>query len=430
MNKPLFFICLFMGLFASGQENTWSLQRCIDAALQNNIEIKIRQLQITKAQKLYTHPLLELFPTVSLSGNHSYNFGSTIDPTTNARVSSDIQWDNFYLNAGMNLLDFGSLATAQKGKIDIAVAKADKAVIEYEYKLLLLEKYYDALFSQELAKIQQEQLQNTVFTLERIEKEVGIGSKPQSDLYDIRLGFSQEEKRLLEAQQMFAAQKMQLFQLMNVRPENLETVVLEAYTVTGSGAAPETQHPKIAFAELSYQSVRKETAVLRSGNLPVLSAFYGLSTFYSSPLNQPGAGVVPFSTQFSDNKNHQAGLQLTVPVFNGFRKSRQISASKIETEKSKLMVAQEKLKMEQQIELETTRRDQYLQLTDNLKNTLKYAKESFRTTESKFISGRIEAVIYTSVKNQLLASEYDFLKNSLMVNYAALKINLIRKNEL
>jgi outer membrane protein len=60
----------------------------------------------------------------------------------------------------MNLIDFKALANAQKNKIDIEKAKADQEVIENEYKLQLLESYYQALFTQELLKIQKEQFKN------------------------------------------------------------------------------------------------------------------------------------------------------------------------------------------------------------------------------------------------------------------------------
>lgn len=418
-------------IFVNGQEISWSLQKCFSVALENNIDLKIKQLQVIKAQKIYTHPLLELFPSISFTGNHSYNFGSTIDPNTNNRVSSDIQYDNLNLNANMNLLDFGNLATAKKNKIEIELAKADKEVIEYEYKLQLLEKYFDALFSQELVKIQKEQLKNSTFNRDRILKEVEIGNKPPSDLYDIQLSFSQDENRLMEAEQLFLTQKLQLFQLMNFKVENLKEIVLEVYL-----ASQETQeesifqNPKIEYADLTYKSARKDIAILRSANLPSLVGFYGFSTFYSTPINQSDSGILSFQTQLDNNKNHQAGLELNIPIFNGFRKNRQITASKIESEKVKLASEQEKIKIEQQVELETTRKNQYVQLTENLQNTLKYAKETFKTTQAKFASGIVDAVNYTSVKNQLLTSEYDFLKNNLQVQYVSLKINLIKKNEL
>ncbi len=432
MNKRLFLglFLLTSGIFAFGQETSWSLQKCFDAALQNNIEIKMKQLEVLKAQKAYTHPLLELFPTMSLNGDHSYNFGSTIDPTTNNRVSSDIQYDNFYLNANVNLLNFNTLAQAGKEKIAIKIAEADKVVIEYEYKLLILEKYFDALFSQELVKIQRTQLESSTFNLNRIEKEVTIGSKPQSDLYDIKLGFSQDEKRLLDAEQLSETQKLQLFQLMNVKVENLTEIMLEPYLETSAETQETIKNPKVDFAELAYQSSKKDIAIQRSLNLPRLSGYYNMSSFYTSPINQPNANVPPFRTQFGDNKNQQAGLQLTIPVFNGFRQTKQIKVAKLESERMKLASENEKLKINQQIELETIRKNQYVKLSENLQNTLKYARESFRTSQSKFTTGKIEAIVFTSVKNQLLSSEYDFLKNNLQLQYAALKINLIQKNAL
>jgi len=432
MNKRLILSLLLItsSIFVHGQEISWSLQKCVSTALENNIDIKIKQLQVLKAQKTYTHPLLELFPSIGFTGNHTYNFGSTIDPNTNNRVSSDIQYDNLNLNANVNLLDFGNLATAKKNKIEIELAKADKEVVEYEYKLQLLEKYFDALFSQELVKIQKEQLQNSTFNRDRISKEVEIGNKPQSDFYDIQLNFSQDEKRLMEAEQLFFTQKLQLFQLMNFKAENLKEIVLEIYLPSEEIQKESIfNNPKIEYADLAYKSSRKDIAILRSANLPSLIGFYGFSTFYSTPINQSNFGIPSFQTQINDNKNHQTGLQLNIPVFNGFRKNRQIIASKIESEKVKLVSEQEKIKIEQQVELENTRRNQYVQLTENLQNTLKYAKESFKTTQAKFTSGKVDAVIFTSVKNQLLSSEYDFLKNNLQLQYASLKINLIQKND-
>ena len=173
---------IILSNFANGQKTSWPLQKCIDKALENNIEIKIRQLEVKRVEKSRNSVWNQLLPNVSFNGNQSYNFGSTIHPSTNGRVSSNIQYDNFFINASMNLIDFNAIANAQKNKIDIEKAKADKEVIENEYKLQLLDSYYQALFTQELLKIQREQFKNAVFNLDRISKEVEIGSKPKSDL--------------------------------------------------------------------------------------------------------------------------------------------------------------------------------------------------------------------------------------------------------
>jgi len=432
MNKKAFLLVFIYTFCFSvfGQDNSWPLQKCIDEAMKNSIEIKISQLQVKKSQKLHNSIANQMLPTVSFTGNQSYNFGSTIDPSTNGRVSSNIQNDNFYLNAQMNVIDFRAFANAQKTKIDIEKAKADLAVIENEYQLQIVESYYQALFTQELLKIQKQQFKNSEFNLNRIQKEVEIGSKPQSDLYDMQLNFTQEEVKILETEQLFLIQKKQLFQLMNLENTSIAEVVLEHFVNNNSIENSFENNPKIIAAELNYKGNLNETRLQKADNLPSLTTFYGFSTFYYKPLNQPDVVVDNFNKQISDNKNHQLGLQLNVPIFNGFRNSRRVSATKIEAEKSKFVIEQEKLKIKNQIDIETQNKINLEQLETKLAQMKIFADASFRTSQSKFTSGVIDAVVFSAVKNQLLSTEYDLLKNQLQRQFTDVKIHLIQGKSL
>jgi outer membrane protein len=422
---------LFCAL-ASGQGNPWSLTKCMEMALQNNIEIKIRQLEIIRTQKSQNSVLNRMLPIVNLYGEQGYNFGSSIDPSTNGRVSSNIQNDNFYLNAKTNLIDFNAFANAKKDKINIELAKAEKEVIENEYKLQILESYYQTLYTQELLKIQTEQLKQAAFNLDRVTKEVTIGSKPQSDLYDMQLSFSEEENRNLETEQLYGIKKTQLFQLMNVTDVVTDQVVLEPYLKEKTTDIIENTlyNPKIKFAELNYQSSLKSIGLERANNLPVLSAYYGFSTFYYKTLSQTNADTDSFKNQLADNKSQQIGMQLNVPVFNGFRNNKKIDASKIESEKTKLAIEQEKQQLDKQVALEEQNKRNYLQIQNKWIEKLQYAKASLATTQAKFTSGKIEAIVYSSVKNQFLSAEYEVLKNNLQLQYIDLKINLLKKDRL
>jgi len=432
MNKKAFLLVFIYTFCFSvfGQDNSWPLQKCIDEAMKNSIEIKISQLQVKKSQKLHNSIANQMLPTVSFTGNQSYNFGSTIDPSTNGRVSSNIQNDNFYLNAQMNVIDFRAFANAQKTKIDIEKAKADLAVIENEYQLQIVESYYQALFTQELLKIQKQQFKNSEFNLNRIQKEVEIGSKPQSDLYDMQLNFTQEEVKILETEQLFLIQKKQLFQLMNLENTSIAEVVLEHFVNNNSIENSFENNPKIIAAELNYKGNLNETRLQKADNLPSLTTFYGFSTFYYKPLNQPDVVVDNFNKQISDNKNHQLGIQVNVPVFNGFRNSRRVSATKIEAEKSKFVIEQEKLKIKNQIDIETQNKINLEQLETKLAQMKIFADASFRTSQSKFTSGVIDAVVFSAVKNQLLSTEYDLLKNQLQRQFTDVKIHLIQGKSL
>ena len=431
MNKKTVITVLFLMFcaLASGQENPWSLTKCMEMALQNNIEIKIRQLEIKRIQKSQNSVLNRMLPVINLYGEQGYNFGSTIDPSTNGRVSSNIQNDNFYLNARTNLIDFSAFANAQKDKINIEQVKAEKEVVENEYKLQILESYYQVLYTQELLKIQREQLKQASFNLDRVTKEVTIGSKPQSDLYDMQLSFSEEENRNLETEQLYAIKKIQLFQLMNITDVATDEVVLEPYlNERTKDSDNELYNPKIKLAELNHQNSLKSIRLERASNYPVLSAYYGYSTFYYKNIKQANANTDSFFTQLEDNKSQQVGMQLSVPIFNGFRNNKKISASKIAGDQTKLAIEKEKQLLDKQVALEEQNKKNYLQLQHKLMEKEKYAKASLATTQAKFISGKVEAILYSSVKNQSLSAEYEVLKNDLQLQYIDLKINLLRKN--
>lgn len=423
---------LLFSFFVKGQENSWSLQKCVGIGLENNIQIKINLLEIKKTQKAKNSFANEILPTINLFGNQTYNFGSTIDPSTNGRVSSNIQYDNFYLNAQMNLLDFNKIANIQRDKINIEIAKAEKEVIENEYKLQILESYYQALFTQELLEIQKQQVENSKNNLERIRKEVSLGSKPKSDLYDIQFLFAKEEKQMIETEQLYTIQKTELFQLINFTNLSMEKIILDKNIIKTEYETnlEDINNPKIAVAKLNYDKNNREIKVQRGLALPTLSAFYQISSFYYKPLNQQGVMVESFNNQIGNNKNQQIGLQLNVPIFNGFKNNKRVSVAKLESEKSNLLITQETQKVKQQIEIERNNLSNFYQLQEKLSKVEDFANQSFNTTQAKFASGKADAFSYASSKNNLLSSVYDVLKNQLQIQFTQLKMNLIQFNEL
>jgi outer membrane protein len=223
-----------------------------------------------------------------------------------------------------------------------------------------------------------------------------------------------------------------LFQLMNVLNVETETVVLEVYfDENNSDAVANTNYnPKIKRAEFQHENNLKSISLQRANNLPVLAAYYGYSTFYYKNIKDTNAFTDSFPNQLADNKSQQVGMQLAIPIFNGFRNNKRIIASKIESQKSKLVIEQEKQELEKQVTLEEANKKNYLQLEKKLKERQQYAKASFTTMQAKFTNGRVEAILYSSVKNQSLSADFEVLKNKLQLQYIDLKINLLMKNEL
>ncbi len=430
MKTKVLFLLLCSCCWLSAQTSVWTLQNCFDEAMRNSIELKIKLLEVKRAERSQSSIITTLLPTIGLYGSHTYNFGSTIDPATNGRVSSNIQYDNFYINANINLIDLNAFIANTQSKLDTQKAKAETEVFENEYKLQIAESYYQALYTQELLRIREEQLNLLTTNLLRVEKEVDAGSKPKSDLYDMQLSVAAETIRIAETSQLLDNQKTELLHLINATTVLAKSIILSETEVLSSGNSTGFKTPALTLAEINYQYALKTTSRQQAASLPSLAVFYQFSTFYYKPLNQPNVMVDNFSVQLGDNKNHQAGLQLVVPVFNGLKNRNRIAATKIEAEKAKSAIEAEKQKNEKQLALENQKREQYNALQPQLERVVQLAKLSYKTTQAKFENGKIDALLYTTAKSQWLQSEYDLLKNKLMIEFSEVKIKLLTQNRL
>lgn len=417
-------------------QEVWTLQQCLDAGKKNSLDFQLRELDILSAEAAYRSPAMDFLPKADFTVSHNYSIGSTIDPATNTRVSSNIQTDNFSLNASLPLLDLNIFTQARRNKLAVLKAKADKDAAAAEYSLVIMENYFNALYSQELLRIQQKQFENAVFNLKRVEAEVGLGSKPKSDLYDMQVSYALEENNLTETLQNLSNQKLKLLQLMNVQGISPDVLVLDTAVYAEPDEISDViyenalkNYPAIQSAELAESIAQKEMKMRRNRYLPVLGAYYSYSSFYYLPVNGLGSQTVaPFWTQFNDNKNHYIGVQLSVPIFNGLRNHRDVQVAKIEFRKKEVQAAQERLRVQQLIETEMAKRKQGAEMVTKLEAARQQAEKSFITAQAKFTNGLTSAVVFTASKNQLLTVEYNLLKAKYIVRYLALKLKFIEFN--
>ncbi len=78
---------LFCAELAIAQE-VWTLQKCIDYAFQQNIQIKQGELGLQSSEVNRMQTRANTLPAVNGSFSHGYNWGQTIDPFTNSFATS------------------------------------------------------------------------------------------------------------------------------------------------------------------------------------------------------------------------------------------------------------------------------------------------------------------------------------------------------
>ena len=107
----------FLG--ASSQVKEWSLEDCINYALDNNIDIKKQVLMVEnqKAEKLQSY--LIMLPDLNAGATHGSNWGQTVDRYTNQFATTRVQSNNFDLGTQRNLFQgLRQINTISQAKLD------------------------------------------------------------------------------------------------------------------------------------------------------------------------------------------------------------------------------------------------------------------------------------------------------------------------
>ena len=92
--------------------NRWSLQKAIDHALANNLQIKLSSLN-TEVTRINTKEArAQLYPTLNGNVSQNFNFGRSIDPFENTFVNETIRSNNFALSTNVTLFRGCSFITA------------------------------------------------------------------------------------------------------------------------------------------------------------------------------------------------------------------------------------------------------------------------------------------------------------------------------
>lgn len=428
MNKLLnYLLGLLLLLFSFlGKAQQLSFDECLRLGKENQSDFKIQQLKMHQKEQTKRSIASQFLPEIGFSASHAYNFGSSIDPSTNNRLPTNIQSDNLSFDIRIQLFDFSKWKQTVIENLDIEMEQVEFSVLETKFELLVLEKYIKALSLQEWKKSLISQFNNSKEQLRRIEKETEEGKRPQSDAYDIRVVYLQDENLLKKTAQEEILAKLELIQLLNTSNETIQNTP-ELQTVIPLMKQEDINlenHPSIRKYTLKDKKNREEFKQLLGNFLPSLGVNYAYGTFFSQKINTFSDTGFQFGNQLKENKSQYIGLSLYVPLFN----------KGINTQKRKLkdseyeIIKEEEIKERKLLNDILVRETEKLRLLQGLQKSLEdlvwASEKSFKTTEIKYIFDKVDTSVYKTAKNQLLKAQYDKLSNQLEQIFSAYQLHL------
>ena len=185
----LIFLLAFLLLAFTGKsqiEKKWTLEECIDYALEHNINIKKQLLNVEYQNEALLQSKLGMLPNINGFISHGYNWGQRIDPFTNEFASDRVRSNNLYLSADLNLFSgLQQTYMVRRNLLNKQASQYDAEAYIDEISLNVATSYLQVLYSKEYVQIAKDQLDISNQQVDRTSKLVEAGTLAKGDLLTI-----------------------------------------------------------------------------------------------------------------------------------------------------------------------------------------------------------------------------------------------------
>jgi outer membrane protein len=452
LRKIALLIILTFGFSSNAQVKKWSLQECVEYALKNNISIKQSELDTKLADIDKKLAVGNFLPNLNAGGSHSWNIGLNQNITTGLLENQTIQFTSASLNSSIDIYNgLQNQNRLRRAKLAQTASLYQLSKMQDDISLNIANLYLEILFNKENLKVQQNQLANDEKQLIRSQEMVDAGMVPRGDLLDMKATVASDKQRVIVAENTLFLSRLSLAQLLTLEDfENFDTVdtdvdfkispVLAQTPEAIVQKANETRvEIKIAQANLDLSS--RDIKIAKGALQPSITGFYSFSTRASyservtgftpntanpfsviAQVEGTGQNVLqqnflpifskaaPLLDQFSDNKGHNFGLQLTIPVFNGFSARGNVERSKISFERNNNVLKQAKLDLETNVYRSITDAKAALNTYESSLTTMEARKEAFNYAKEKYEVGMMNAFDYNQSQTLFINAQSDVVR--------------------
>ncbi len=389
---------------------TWSLEKCIDYAIENNITVKLRRADVNSSELDVTDAKSRYLPTVSANVSQSWNLGRglTAENTYADRNTSNLQW-----GASLNLPLFSGMATTRRVKL----ANANLSAVMEQYEaakdditLNVIGAYLQVLYCKELNNVAMYQVDLSKHELENRNALLEAGKIPEIDMLEAKSQLAQDELNQSQTANDVALALVDLSQLLelgdienfDIEPINdNELMIMSPEEVYN--AALQHNHSLIA-ARKNITAADRNIELAHSGYLPTLSfnAGVGSSYYRISDTDNPS-----FGRQMKNNYSTYFGFSLNIPIFDALSTRNSVRRAKVQKVTAMLNYDDARQRVFKAIQ------QAYYQ-ADGAKNKLKAsltadetANEAFKAMQEKYNLGRATPTEYEQSKARALKATAD-----------------------
>ena len=430
--KQALIILLAIAAKQVAAQNDWTMQQCMQYAVEHNHEVKQAELKLDNYKAQKTNAVGSFLPYVDANIGAQYNFGRAIDPETNGYTDVSTFYNGYQLSASLPVFDgFSRLHALKAAKASELMGKSTLRKQQDQTALNVLQAYANVAYYDGLVKMADEKVQETSLLLKQTRLFEEVGRKSAADVAQVESQEAEADYELTRQQNLYASALLELKKAMALPlSEELRVTKGKSSGKDNSGvelgmaeanSSLSTLHPELQTAQYQVQASKHEWRQARASLFPSLSLSAGLNTTYYKTLHSETAAS--FRNQLKNNMGEFVGATVSIPLFNRLQ-----TITNIRKAKNNYRIAQEALE-QKQLELEKLSREAWQDWQGYLKQTVQMEKKveadsiAYQLTKRQFEEGLSTAIDLHTTSTQLLKSKATLLQCQLM---AMVKEQLVR----
>ncbi|MFT6933974.1 MAG: outer membrane protein [Maribacter sp.] len=432
MKSKLSTLLLFLAItVASAQGKKWSLQECVEYAVENNLSVEQFELDFENAMIDKSDAIGDFLPTLNANSRLSGNTGFSINPTNNLPTNTTQNSIDGGISTTVTLYDgLRNVHRLNRAKLNAVANQFRLDDLKDDIRLNVATAYLDILSNKEGLNVARAQYKATEQDLKRITELVDSGVVPRGELLDIQATAATQEQQIVNTEGNVQLSKIALAQLLQIRDYANFDVSDETFQIPISDIlnnSPSTIFAKalefrndIKLSKANIGLAEKDLAISKGALMPTIGAFFNYGTRFSDVAQIPGppltAGGPPvfFTPNFTDQlwifDGITYGVQLSIPIFNGFSVRNGIERSKIAVKQRKVQFEQEKLALENVVNQAYVNVNTFYKSYEAAEKTLEARRLAYQYSKERFDVGLLNSFDFTQAQARVDNAEADVVR--------------------
>jgi outer membrane protein len=431
-------------------QDTWSLERCVNYALEHNLTVKQAQANVKLSMLSERQAKTARLPSISASTTGAKQFGRTIDPTTNQFVTQSTGYNSLGVSAGLTVFSGGQiLHNIKQAGWNLQASTADGAQTSNSLALQVASAYLNVLLAMEQLESAHRRVNQSEQQLSNTLKLIDAGTVPLGDRYNLDAQIARNQQSEVVANNNVELSYLSLKQLLQMEPD-FDLRVERPNVLIPADANPEVltlspvyntalnTQPNIKAADFRIKAAEEGISVAKAAYYPTLSLFANLNSNYSTqyfryvsagkyigaPVTIYYNGVpqmvsfeqekvtaerISYADQINQNFGQNFGLSLSVPIYQNGRIRLNVERARLNLLNAQLQSNQTHQTLKNDIQTAIANARSARKQLEAAQKGAEATRIAYSNTEKRHTLGAVNSLELTTAKNNLDIAENDLI---------------------